>query len=289
MMGKYFAGMYFKHQANGKSLALIPGRAMDGAFIQIITEEQAYHVPYVLTAYQKRKDGLSVGGNLFTHSGVKIDIETKELTLKGEVPYGKLTPIRGDIMGPFRFVPMECRHGIVSMNHSLQGSLCLNGEIYNFDGGRGYIEADSGQSFPRAYTWVQSNDFTQNCSIMAAVAEIPFLGFTFWGVICVVHLDGREYRLATYNGAKILRCEPGALELRCGKYQLSITTSAGSGHELYAPHMGEMRYFIRENLSCPVRFRFAVGGQILLEEESTCASYECELDTTGNVNNAQKR
>jgi len=279
MMGKRFAGMYFKHQANGKSLALIPGRAAEGAFIQIVTPERTYHLPYALTAYQKRKDGLFIGGNLFTHSGVRLDIETKALTLKGEISYGALTPIRGDIMGPFRFVPMECRHGIVSMSHSLQGSLRLNDERYHFDGGRGYIESDSGRSFPRAYTWVQCNQFTRDCSIMAAVAQIPFMGFTFWGVICIVHLEGREYRLATYNGARTLRCEPGILELRRGKYQLSITTSAEGGHALHAPRLGEMSYFIRENLSCPVRFRFTADGCVLFDEESAYASYECELSS----------
>lgn len=276
-MRKGFAGIYFKHQAKGKSLALIPGQAADGAFVQIVTEERAYHVPYPLTAYRERKDGLEIGGNQFTYAGVKLDIQSEELTLQGGIRYENLTPIRGDIMGPFRFFPMECRHGILSMRHSLQGSLCLNGEVYHFDGGCGYIESDSGRSFPRAYTWVQCNDFTRDCSIMAAVAKIPFCGFTFWGVISVVWLEGREYRLATYNGAKILRCEPGVLELSRGKWRLTVTSSVQEGHKLYAPCRGEMSYFIRENLSCSARFRFTVDGCVLFDEESAGASYECEL------------
>jgi len=37
----HFEGWYYKHQANGKSLALIPGRAASGAFMQVVTNNQA--------------------------------------------------------------------------------------------------------------------------------------------------------------------------------------------------------------------------------------------------------
>ena len=51
-------------------------------------------------------------------------------------------------MGPFSFVPlMECYHGILSMNHSLKGTLSFQGENLLFTGGKGYIEKDWGHSF----------------------------------------------------------------------------------------------------------------------------------------------
>jgi len=275
-MGARFEGWYYKHQANGKSIALIPGRAKDHAFVQVLTDKRAYHIAHSLSEYQ-RGDTLHVGDNIFSYSGVKLNIRHPELRLTGEVKYQSLTPIRGDIMGPFRFFPMECRHGIVSMNHALCGTLTLDGSPYDFTGGRGYIESDSGRSFPQGYTWVQCNDFEADCSIVAAVAKIPFYGLRFWGCICVVWQNGREYRLATYNGAKILRCEPGFLELKRGKHRLSVTLDAQEGHGLAAPRSGEMSHIIRENLSCPARFRFMEGDRVLFDEKSDHASYEYEM------------
>ena len=150
----------------------------------------------------------------------------------------------------------------------------LNGEAIDFTGGTGYIEADSGRSFPDWYTWVHCNSFERDCSIMVSVAQIPFCGLRFRGCICVVWLDGREYRLATYNGVKILRCEPGRIELRQGKYRLLAETDTHEGVELSAPRFGTMSRAIRESLSCPARFRFMDGDAVLFDGESTGASYE---------------
>jgi len=94
----------------------------------------------------------------------------------------------------------------------------------------------------------------------------------------VVWLTGREYRLATYNGVKILRCAPGVIELRRGKYQLTVTIDAQAGQRLPAPRSGEMSRHIRETLSCPAHFRFTEGERVLFDGKSDRASYEYEMD-----------
>jgi len=275
-MSGRFEGWYYKHQSNGKTLALIPGKADSGAFVQVVTDNRAYNIPYALNEYRTDGDVLRVGNSEFSKSGVTLDVQHSELTLSGEIKYSDLTPIHNDIMGPFQFFPMECRHGIISMNHTLHGSVTLNGEICDFTDGRGYIESDSGRSFPSGYTWVQCNDF-KNCSIVAAVARIPFYGLKFWGCICVVHLNGREYRLATYNGVKIVRCEQGIIELKRGKYRLIVEIDAKVGHMLPAPRFGKMSHAICESLSCPARFRFMEENRVLFDGKSDYASYEYEM------------
>jgi hypothetical protein len=91
-------------------------------------------------------------------------------------------------MGPFRFVPlMECRHSVLSMSHSLSGSLRLNGKSVCFNGGVGYIEGDRGHSFPRRYIWTQCNWREESpCSLMLSAADIPFAAGTSAGIIGVV-------------------------------------------------------------------------------------------------------
>jgi hypothetical protein len=271
-----FEGWYYKHQANGKSLAIIPGRASDAAFVLIITDKKSYHIRYPLSEYQYGEP-LRVGDNTFSANGIVLNIQHPTLNLTGKITYTDLKTIDGDIMGPFQFFPMECRHGIVSMQHILHGQIVLDGEVYDYTGGKGYIESDCGRSFPQAYTWVQCNDFRQDCSIMVSIAKIPFYGIKFWGCIGVVWLNGQVYRLATYKGVKILHCEPGVIKLKQGQYRLDITISPQTMHKLPAPRIGLMSHHIREGLSCPAHFRFTAGGNCLLDEGSQVASYEYEM------------
>jgi len=272
-MKQYFEGWYLKHQNKGKTMALIPGKSMEEAFVHVVTDEEAYFITYPLADYQKG-EVLTIGENTFSESGVSLNMDRPDLRLEGTIKYGELTPIKGDIMGPFRHFPMECRHGILSMKHDLTGQVVLNGEIYDFDEGRGYIELDSGTSFPKGYSWVHCNDFEEDCSIVAAVARIPFYGLKFWGCICVVWLNGKEYRLATYKGVKIVENKPGLIELKQGKYRLIVQVDSEGGHQLPAPRRGKMDHAIVEDISCPATFKFMKGAEVLFEGSSTRASYE---------------
>lgn len=273
-MASYFEGWYFKHQKAQDTFAVIAGRGNDHAFIQVITQERAYYTKYPLSAYHK-SDHLQIADSVFTPDGIFLSIHQKDIDLSGSLRYGRLTPIQGDIMGPFRFFPMQCRHGIVSMNHRITGSVCLNGKDMEFTGGKGYIEGDSGRSFPKSYTWVQCSDFDSDCSIMASAAHIPFACFRFWGCICVVLLDGIEYRLATYNGAKILHRDSRKLVLAQKDLTLRILFSQpGRGYSLAAPVKGKMARNIREVPAAPAYFEFSQGNRILFQEKSLFASYE---------------
>ena len=161
-----FEGWYFKHQASGKSLAIILGRSIDSAFILVVTDTNSYHIPYPLNDYHKNENHqvfhLRIGDSIFTHIGIVLNINHPDLTLIGEIAYTNLTPIDGDIMGPFRFFPMECRHGVVSMNHNLKGTVILNGEQV-FTNGKGYIESDSGRyiyetlAIPARFRFMEGN------------------------------------------------------------------------------------------------------------------------------------
>lgn len=253
---------------------MIAGRADGGAFIQVITQTGSYRADYPLSAYRKG-ERLRIGDSAFAPDGVSLSVRGEGLSLDGALRYGRLTPLRGDIMGPFRLLPMQCRHTVVSMEHTLTGSLCLNGKELDFGGGKGYIEGDAGRSFPKSYTWVQCSDFAQNCSIMASAALIPFGPCRFWGCICAVWLGGTEYRLATYHGAKIQRRDETRLVLTQGDLTLRVEfLQPHSGHTLAAPVRGKMARSIREAPAAPADFEFRQGDRILLRAKSQFASYE---------------
>lgn len=260
-MKNYFDGYYYKHQKGENTIAFIPGVSSEGKFIQVITNTVSYYIPYI-------------GENCFTSEGIQIDIKEKNLSLQGKIRYLELTPIQYDIMGPFKYFPMECRHGVISMHHRLMGSLLLNGEKLDFNDGIGYIEKDSGTSFPKAYLWIQCNDFAEKCSVMVSIADIPFYGFHFKGCICVVYYKDREYRLATYLGVKISCCTENKVVLSQGSYRLEIDIHKTTGHSLYAPHIGQMTRTIHESPSCTAAFRFYHKNELLFDFTSCNASFE---------------
>ena len=266
MKNNYFEGYYFKHQKGQNTLCIIVGKSNSGEFIQVITNNRSWHIPYIKE------------GNIFTDSGIKLNIKTQQLTLIGQISYHNLSPIKYDIMGPFKTLPMECKHGIVSMYHKLDGKVILNGAPLDFTDGIGYIEKDSGTSFPSSYVWIHANDFKEgNTSIVASVATIPFLGFNFRGCICVVYLKGKEYRLATYLGAKIIVCNKNELLIKQGKYKLYIKIENIDGQKLKAPSNGIMIRNITEAASCKALFKFYIGHKQLVTLNSQQASFEYEI------------
>ena len=87
------------------------------------------------------------------------------------------------------------------MRHKINGQITVNEQQFKFKNGTGYIEGDSGRSFPSKYIWTQCS--FENNSLMLSAADIPFSVIHFTGIIGIVMLDGKEYRIATYLGAKI--------------------------------------------------------------------------------------
>lgn len=269
MKTKGFEGWYFKHQSGRNRIAFIPGRSESGAFIQMISANgsRQFDVPAVLTC----GSAIRAGGCLFSRRGCKIDLPG----VHGQITYGALTPLRTDIMGPFRFFPMECRHGVISMAHTLSGSLTVDGDVYSFQDGIGYIEKDSGTSFPSTYLWMQCNDFPEPCSIMVSIAHIPFCRLSFQGCICAIVYQGREYRFATYRGVHILAYSAEHICLSQGNHLLELDMKpAHSGHSLRAPVQGQMSGIVRESLNAAVRIRLWTDGKPVFDLQSNGAAYE---------------
>ena len=196
-MKDLFEGVYLKHQKNGESICFIAGRAGETRFVQVITNGTV-----------RQYDGAQ--GFCFGEEGVAAELPG----VQGAVRYGPLSPLRTDIMGPFRFLPMQCSHSVYSMAHTLAGGFTVDGRFIDLTDGTGYIEGDRGSAFPRDYLWVQCNDFAQPCSVMASVAHIPFCGRSFTGCICAVVYRGREYRPPTGACASWRRRPAG---LCCGR------------------------------------------------------------------------
>lgn len=260
-LGKYFKGYYYKHQKGRDVLSIIYGEASGGKFLQVITRDDSFYIPC-----ERELD--------ISKAGVDLDVKYEDFSLRGKVKYRRLTPLKYDIMGPFKFFPMQCSHEIVSLNHKVEGGFNLNGKYFDFTGGTGYIEGDRGTSFPKSYLWVQCGDFEKNYSIVASVADVPFGPFSFNGCVCVVSYMGREYRLATYLGARAVEVEKDKLIIKQRKYELVVRIGGSKGRKLAAPIRGEMNNAVYEDAACTANFKFYVKGRELFDITSETASFE---------------
>lgn len=285
---EYFKGWYFKCTNKSQTIAFIPSFHCCGgrtsALLQIITDEAAFQLPFLKLKYRADPLFIKLGGNTFCFEGIKLNVRTEGLSVRGALKFGELSPIRCDIMGPFKYAPfMQCRHSVYSMAHRIDGKITVNGKKYEFNDDAGYIEGDCGISFPKRYVWTQC--IFADGSLMLSVADIPILGSAFTGIAGVVLLNGKERRIATYLGAKLKRVGNNTITVSQGGYELTAALIKKNSYPLFAPFNGEMSRTIRESASCTAYYRFSYKGAIILEFTSDRASFEFEYGKSSNNTN----
>lgn len=297
----YFEGWYFKLvDAQADNLyALIPGVSLattedSHAFIQVINGKtsETHYLTFDLDqfSYSSSDFSISIAGNHFSQEGLALSLEQDGLSLHGRIQFGEFHPwpvtiLSPGVMGWYAYVPfMECYHGVLSFDHALHGQMENNGKVISFEGGRGYIEKDWGTSFPGYYIWIQSNHFGEsNVSLMASVANIPWLGTAFDGFIIGLVHQKRLYRFATYTGAKIIKLKTGSdraiVHVSDGKFRIEMDVHRTSeGGELKAPRTGAMEQHIRECMTSVITVSlFALQGkreELIYHGESAHTGFE---------------
>lgn len=277
----YFKGWYFKCSTKDKTIAFIPAyhysNDKKSTSLQIITDDKALNIPFNTLDCQEKPLYVKIGNCVFSDKGITLNFQSGNLTLAGTLNFEQISPIRYDIMGPFKFVPfMQCRHSVYSMFHRINGQITVNNQRFEFKDGIGYIEGDRGRSFPKKYIWTQCS-FKSN-SLMLSVADIPFLGIDFTGIIGVLLLNGKEYRIATYLGAKIKQIGKNTVTVKQGTFEFTAKLIKNNAHPLSAPTNGNMSRTIHESASCKAYYRFSHNNKILFEFATDKASFEFEYN-----------
>ncbi len=283
---RYFEGWYYKQvdAPAGRALALIPGVSFsaDGsarhAFVQVVPSGgTALYFAFPAESFRAERTApfeVRIGTNAFSSRGITLDLNDGEHSVRGELRYGTWTPwpvrlFSPGIMGPYRFVPgMETYHGVLSMDHTVSGTVVLDGQTLVFDGGRGYAEKDWGRSFPSSWIWAQSNTFeAPGTSLMLSVAKIPWMTGAFTGSIAGLLAGGTLHRFATYTGARITCIQTGDneayLTLADRREELEVHLSGCTTLSLKAPVLGAMEGHDAESLggTIGVTLRELRGGR----------------------------
>lgn len=299
----YFEGWYCKMvSADGKSIyALIPGIAfgkkgtVGHAFIQVIngkTGRTSYHrFPAEEFRYSRKVFSVAIGKNRFGREGIDVGFGEGKDRFQARVKFSEVKPLPGrlvwpGIMGWYRFAPfMETYHGLVSMDHRLEGGGTVGGQRVTFDGGRGYIEKDWGHTFPRSWIWMQSNHFEQEgVSFMCSVARVPWLGKAFQGFLGFLLIEDKVYRFATYTGARLekldMQPESVAFVIQSKEFRIEVCARRSKTGELQAPVAGAMDRRIAESVDAILEVKLLDKmGNILYQGEGKNAGLEVVGDT----------
>ena len=270
----YFEGWYFKNQYKTEVISLIPAFHIDedgkrSATLQVIINSSSYQIEYSIEDFTvlNKRFGIRIGKNIFTEEGIILNICTDRIRIVGKLRFTKFVPLRYDIMGPFKYVPlMQCRHSVYSLAHNVKGRLVVNGSLINFNNGLGYVEGDRGAEFPKSYFWTQCSWRTNgNNAVMLSVADIPIGKSTFIGCIGLVYYGGKEYRLATYLGVKVRKCSNRELWVQQRGYDLKVTVIDENPHNLLAPVKGKMARIVHESIDCRIHYRFMLDGKVIFD------------------------
>lgn len=284
---KYFEGWYFKNISSDTSAAwaIIPGIAYDKkknkkAFIQFINGKtaQTNYFEFDISLFHFSKDSfhISIGKNTFSKTGLHLDIEQDNHRIMCDLRFTDLVTLpaqsllSANVMGPFALMPMQCKHGICSMQHRIMGNLEFDGTTYHFNDGKGYLEKDWGKSFPEKYVWLQSNHFAnQQTSLSVSIASIPKLGFHFTGLLAVLYTQGEYHQFYTYNSTKIKTLNvddnKARIELKRRKKRLVIEVERRKSGALQAPTKGNMDRKIAESIDAIIHYQLFKGDKIISE------------------------
>ncbi len=289
----FFEGWYYKliDASEQQRYAVIPGiflgtEAEPGhAFVQVldgISGQTTYH-RYPMAEFWAARDSLDVriGPNRFGTEEIHLEIGEPERPVAGTLRFRGLSPwpvtlASPGIMGWYAWMPfMECYHGVLSLDHEIEGRLTVAGRPVDFSGGRGYIEKDWGPSFPAAWVWFQSNHFARpGTSLTASIAVIPWLGSAFRGLIVGFWHGGVLRRFATYTGARTEKLAVGKDRVewvvRDRRHRLEMVARRSQVGLLRGPSRSDMGVRVPETLQATVAVRLVAlarqGEQVLFEE-----------------------
>tara|TARA_Y100000746_G_C15312781_1_gene370392 strand:- start:156 stop:746 length:591 start_codon:yes stop_codon:yes gene_type:complete len=194
-------------------------------------------------------------------------------------------------MGWYAYFPMECYHGILSMDHKLNGQINIDEKLYSFDNGKGYIEKDWGKNFPKNWVWAQSNHFEKpDISLSVSLATIPWRKSEFSGFIVGLQMKDVLYRFTPYRRSKVSQIKYNGGKFSCkfeqNDIELQIELYRGSkGGMLFAPDKTNMVEKVKEYLDAKIKFKLRKGKETIIEGNSSSAALEIIGDTKSLIDN----
>ncbi len=303
----YFEGWYFKlvDKPGRTVFSVIPGVSISNkngsshSFIQIINgiDAKAEYLKFAFSDFSCLKDRfqIRIKDNFFSTNRIRLDINTSSKKIEADINFLNIKPwpksfLFPGAMGWYAFMPMmECYHGVVSMDHNIDGYFNYGSQSVDFTGGRGYIEKDWGISFPKGWIWLQTNHFNNTgltrepASLMLSIARIPWRGRHFNGFICGFLNNSKFYIFATYNGSKIRKLRYSSKDIHAvieNKYhKIIISARRCNSATLHSPIMGAMDGRIAESIDATISVKLSRKAErgrkeLIFDSTGSCGGLE---------------
>lgn len=263
----FFQSWFYRLQWADRSICLIPGVSVGEephAFIYIVDSngQMSHIINYPIAEFSCASciPIIKIGNNMFSLSKIHLDIESPELSLKGDI---YLSDIRTDkcsdmAMGLFKiFDCLEYNTHICATDGRADGEISLNGNPFRLSGAHLYAAKSWGESFPEAYLWIQGRFFA-GVSLSLSLGRVPLGAFEMDSMTAVINDECRSYRLNSMcAGNHDIRITPDALYLTAisGRHALKLQAQYGSKLTLPAPVLGDMDGEVGLSLDAKVKFQ----------------------------------
>ena len=280
----YFEGWYIKVVTDELSFAVIIGISMTKKGKTAFIQTNSTLCPSTYTSYEEEDIQiqhdpfkLQIGRTILEQYQLNMNLENG---LHCHLYFDKLTKLKGNdymptIMGPFSYLKhMECVHAIISLHHFVRGKIMFGSHVYELPNAIGYMEKDRGKSFPSSYLWYQSNHcgLSDTCFFLS-IARIPLMVGSFQGNICVLMIEGKQYRFASYLGCRVSKRKDVYI-LKQYPYKLLVKITCVHAEKLKAPKMGDMRNEVLESLDGEAIVHLYRGNQKLYQLHFIKGGYE---------------
>lgn len=272
----YFEGWYFRIVDNNNCFSFIFGITFNEedphSFIQVIDQfhEKAYYFKFETSDFKYENNMIKIKDNIFSPSKLKLLISPFDIDINIK-PSLNLQKHLGftSIMSYFKYLPIPLCHEIVFMKAAVDGVVKIDNDVLKING-TGYMEKDLGTKFPKRWLWIQTNHFMNNeISLVISKAD---LRASITGFFCVINIKGREYRFATYNGAKIkhdMVNQKLKIEIKKGFYVLKISVDLKPGHLIIAPiKKAKMAKKIEESLISTLDLSLYQNNKLIINDQA---------------------
>lgn len=141
----YFEGWYFKSVSNDEKIAyaIIAGLSItktlnnSHSFVMFVDahNKDLHYYQYPLSSFwaNKEKFEIKIGKNSFSLNNIILDMDNGQTKINAQMKFENIIPwpvkrFSQGVMGIYAFIPfLECYHGVLSLNHSINGYVEING------------------------------------------------------------------------------------------------------------------------------------------------------------------
>lgn len=233
----------------------------------------------------KNELDVSIGKCRLTAKGLSLDFCSGNTKLCGSLQFSKFEKypkalLSPGIMGPLSFNPfMPVHHAIISLNHTVNGDITINGKLYNLQEAKGYIEKSWGRFYPKSWVMIQCHTFNvENTSFFFVAAPAALQNKTIQGMLCFLKTGDKIYNLSMYKGAKIENVSRNKrlffLEVTCNDIRFDATIIPRTYGSLKVPSPETKEWIMHECLNATLHLNVYKDGEKILTAEGEQTSFD---------------